>query len=131
MDVDLEAVSGQTQRLPNSLLPVHHKFTGQHMKNPSLMWDDRKSPRALDSTLDVFPRDLCLFERHDSLAVLCGDVAAGDAGIDGIDLNRRHQLGFFDGLLDRFHGALDIDHNTFAESSRRAGADTDDIEGSL
>src|SRR6266850_213914 len=93
MHVDFETVSGQTQRLPNPLLPVHHEFTRQHMKNPSFMGDDRQGPRALDRTLDVFPRDLC--------------------------------------LLERFHGTLDIDHDAFAEPSRRAGSDPDDVKRPL
>ena len=101
------------------------------MKNPSFMGYDRQSPRALDRTLDVFPRDFCLFKRHDPLAVLRGDVATGNAGIDGIDLDRRHQFGFLDRLLDRFHGTLDIDHDAFAEPSRRAGSDPDDVERPL
>ena len=95
------------------------------------MGDDRQGSRALDRTLDVFPRDLCLFERHNPLAVLRTDVAAGDAGINRIDLNRRHQLGFLDRLLDRFHGTLDIDHDALAEPSRLAGSDSDDVERPL
>ena len=101
------------------------------MKNPSFMGDDRQSPRTLDRTLDVFPRHFCLLECHDTLTVLRRDMAAGDAGIDGIDLDRRHQLGFLNRFLDRFHRTLDIDHDAFAEPSRRAGSDPDDVERPL
>ena len=95
------------------------------------MGDDGQSPRAFDRTLDVFPRDFCLFERDDPLAVFRRDVAACNAGIDGIDLNRRHQLGFLHRLLDRFHGTLDVDHDTLAEPSRRAGSHPDNIEHAI
>ena len=29
------------------------------MQYPSFMGNDRQSPRALDRTLDIFPRDFC------------------------------------------------------------------------
>src|ERR1044072_3844533 len=131
MHVDFQAVSGQTQRLPNPLLPVHHKFTRQHMKNPSFMRDDRQRPRTLDRTLDIFSRDFCLLEGYNALAVLGGNVATGNAGIDRIDLDRRHQLGFLDRLFDRFHRTLDVNHDTFARASRRTGSAPDDIENPL
>ena len=101
------------------------------MKNPPFMGNDCQGPRAFDRTLNVFPRHLRLFERHNPLAVLRRDVASGDAGIDRIDLDRRHQLGFLHRLLDRFHSTLDIDHDAFAKPSRWAGSDPDDVERPL
>ena len=43
-------------------------------------------------------------------------MAAGDAGVDALDLAVRHQLGFFQGLLNALHRGVDVDHHTALET---------------
>ena len=56
------------------------------------------------------------------------DVAAGDAGVDRVDLAAGHQLGFLDRALDRLHGRLDVDDHAALQAARRVRADADDLD---
>ncbi len=55
-------------------------------------------------------------------------MAAGDAGVDRVDLAARHQLGFLHGALDRHHGGLDIDHHALLQTARRMHTEADHLD---
>ena len=58
-------------------------------------------------------------------------MAAGDAGVNRVDLAARHQLGLFDGALDRLHRGLDIDHHAFFQAARRMHAKADHLQRAI
>ena len=56
------------------------------------------------------------------------DVAAGDAGVDALDLAAGHQLGFLDGALDRLHRRLDVHHHALLQAAGGVRTDADHLE---
>ena len=54
--------------------------------------------------------------------------AAGDAGEHRADLAAGHELGLFDGALDRLHGRLDVDHHAFLQAARGLHAHADHFD---
>jgi hypothetical protein len=87
------------------------------VEDPPLLRDHRERTGAFNGSVDIFSSHLRSFQRHDTLAVFGRDVAAGDAGVHGVDLNSRHQLCFFDGLLDGFNGAFNVDNDSFTQAA--------------
>jgi hypothetical protein len=55
-------------------------------------------------------------------------MAAGNAGMDRMDLAIGHQFGLFDRALDRLHRGLDIHHHALLQPARGMGADADDLD---
>ncbi|MCY1416296.1 hypothetical protein D9M71_318000 [compost metagenome] len=43
----------------------------------------------------------------------------------------RHQLGFFDGALDRLHGRFDVHHHAFLQAAGWVATDTDDFQSAI
>ena len=67
-------------------------------------------------------RDLAVFDRHHAGRVDAPDMAAGDTGVDPRDLAVRHQLGFFERLLDAGHRGVDVDDHATLEAEARRNA---------
>ena len=57
---------------------------------------------------------------------LRADVAAGDAGVDGPDLDAGHRLRALDRVLDRAHRPVDVGDDALAEAAARDVADAED-----
>ena len=99
-------------RIADAFLAVDDEFLRQHVQN-LLVGGDRDRLGRVDHVLDIAVRDLLVADRDDAVGVEAAHVAAGDAGVDRVDLAAGHQLGLFDRALDRLHGRLDIDHHAF------------------
>ena len=54
------------------------------------------------------------------------DVAAGDAGVDGADLDAGHRLGRLDRVADRAHRPVDVGDDPLAEAATGHVADPED-----
>ena len=78
------------------------------------MRDHGESTSAFDGPLNIFTSHLRPFQRHHSLAVFSRNVTARNAGVDRVDLDRRHQFRFFNRFLDGLDGAFDINDDSFA-----------------
>ena len=50
--------------------------------------------------------------------------------IHRVDLAAGHQLGLFDGALDRLHGRFDVDHHALLQAARRMRADAEHFDAS-
>ena len=48
-----------------------------------------------------------------------------------LDLDTRHELGFFDDALDRVDRLLEVDHHPLAEPLRLRRADADDVDAAF
>lgn len=129
MHIHFQAVTRHAQGFADPFLVVDHKLARQDVQDAAFVRDHRQGSGALDGPADVVPRHFLFLQRHHAFQVLAGDVAAGNASVDRIDLHRRHQLRLLDRLLNGLDRTLDIDHDAFAQSPRWAGADADDIEG--
>src|SRR5262245_34161771 len=51
--------------------------------------------------------------------------------MDGIDLDARHELGFVDCLLDRFHRSFQVDDDTAADAARFGDTKADHFEAAV
>ena len=54
-------------------------------------------------------------------------MASGNAGIDRVNLASCHQLGLFDGSLNRLNSRLNIDDDTLLQPPGRMAADANDL----
>ncbi|OPZ57138.1 MAG: hypothetical protein BWY87_01688 [Deltaproteobacteria bacterium ADurb.Bin510] len=81
----------------------------------------------VDHAVLVGGRDLALDGDH-ALAADALDVAAGDAGIDFVDPNAGHALGFLDGVVYGIDGLFHVDDQAALEALGFGGAEADDLE---
>jgi hypothetical protein len=72
-----------------------------------------------------------LGDRDDPPAVERLDVRAGQAEVNGIDLDAGRQLRLVDRLLDRLDGSLQVHDDAAADPFRVGQADPDDVEAAL
>jgi hypothetical protein len=125
--LDLEAHAAHADRLAHAALAVDDEFLGQDVQD-LLLGRDRHRARDLDHALDVERRDLLLLDRDHAAGVEALDVAAGDAGVDLVDLAVGHQLDLLHDARDRIHRGLDVHHHAALEAVGRLGAEADHVE---
>ena len=100
-------------------LVVDDEFLRLHQQQP-LVGGDVDRFGGLDHARDIRLRDLAVFDGHHAGRVDAADMAAGDTGVDAGDLAVRHQLGFFERLLDAGNGRVDVhDHAALEAEARR------------
>ena len=85
---------------------------------------------GIDDSLDISLGNLTAFPRdcNHPAAVDPLDVAAGNPHEGRKDIHPSHQLGLFQGALDRVHGDINVYHDPFSETFGRTGPDADDVE---
>jgi hypothetical protein len=81
--------------------------------------------------LHIHRADLAVADRDHPVGVQAPHVAAGDAGIDRVDLAVGHQLGLLDRALNRLHGGFDVHHHALLQAARGLRAHADDLDGTL
>src|SRR3989338_1020470 len=110
--LDVEAHAAHAERLLDTVLAVDAELLFEDVQNLLVA---RQADRAgrFDHPLDVGGRNLLLLDLHHAARIDAADVAAGDAGMDLVDLSIGHQLGFLQCTLDRAYRGLDIDHHAF------------------
>ncbi len=126
----LEPHARHADRIADPLLAVDDEFLRQHVQD-ALVGGDRHRLGGIDHVLDVTVRDLAVADRDHAMGVEATYVAAGDAGVDGVDLAVRHQLGFLDRALDRLHGRFDIHHHALLQPARGLTSQTDHLDGAV
>ena len=129
VDVDLEPRSGHPHRIVDAVLFIDHEILGQHVQD---LASARQADRAsrLDGPPHVVARDFPVLagDRHDTPAVEAFDVGARQAEIDVVDLDAGRQFGFVDGLANRLHGRLDVDHRAAPDALRIGDTEADDAD---
>src|SRR5574343_173899 len=119
--LDLEPAAAHADRLLD-LVAVDHELLRLDQQQ-ALVVRDVDGLGGLDHAGDVHRGDLAVVAHdHHAGAVLAADVAAGDAGVDPLDLAGGHHLGLFQGLLDALHGGVDVDHHAALEAVRAGHA---------
>src|SRR5262249_35241432 len=89
---------------------------------------DRDRLRGFDDAREIAGFDLALLDGDDARRVEALDVPAGDARVDGGDLDAGHELGLLDRAADRVHRLVDVDHHPLLQPPRGVGADPDDVD---
>ena len=118
---------GHAHRLPDALLIVDDVLLGKDVQN-ALVGRDRHRTRGIEDPLHVAGRHLPVPNRHDAVGVEAADVAARDAGADGVYLAPGDELGLFDRSAYRLHRRLDVDDNAPLQAARGLESDSDDLD---
>ena len=95
-----EAHAAHPDRVADAVLDVDDVLARQDVEDLAV-GVDRDGARAFEDALDVGARHLAAGDGRDAVGRLRADVAAGDAGVDGADLDAGHRLRRLDGVLDR------------------------------
>ena len=130
MHLGLQTDAAHAERFADAVLLVDDEFLGQDMDDFAVHGDG-DGLGGVDDAAHVLLGDFAVLDGDHALGVEALDVAAGDTGIDRLDLAAGHQLGLFDGLADGGDRALDVDDDPFAQAAGRAGADADDVDAVL
>ena len=96
-----------------------------------LVGGNRHGLGRVDHVLHVHIADLAIADRHHAVRVQAAHMAAGDAGVHRVDLAAGHQLGLFDGALDRLHGGFDVHHHALLQAARRMRTQAHDLDGAV
>ena len=111
----------------DAFLVIDDEFLGQDVQD-LLVGRDRDGTRRVDHALDIAVRHLAILDRDDAVRVQARHMAAGNTGVDRIDLDTGHQFGLFDRTLDRLHGRFDVDHDAPFLGRAKDAADADDLD---
>src|SRR5208283_230464 len=123
----LETHAGHADGVADPFLRIDDVFLRQDVQD-FLIGRYRDRLGRVDDALDVALHDLLVPDGDDAVRVEAAHVAARDPGVDRVNLAPRHQLRLFDRALNRLHGRLDVDHDSFLQPARRMAADADDLE---
>ena len=93
------------------ILTIDHKFLRCHQQQ-TLVGGDVDGTGCFHHARHIGWRDLFVFDSDHATGVQTANVAASDARIHACDFAIRHQLGFFQSLLNTLHGGIDVDHHT-------------------
>ena len=77
----------------------------------------RDSARCIDDAVDVAGADFLVAYCDDAMRIQAAHVAAGNAGVDRVNVAAGHELGLFDGTLDRVHGRFDVDDDALLQAA--------------
>jgi len=125
-----EAHAGHTNRIPNPFLAVDQEFLWQDVQN-FLICRNGHGARGVYHPVDVTIAHFLVPNCDDPVRVQAAYMAAGNTGINRVNVATRHQFRFLDGALNRVHGRLDIDDNAFLESARRVRTDANHFDIAL
>ena len=116
----LEADAGHADGLADALLAVDDEFLGQHVED-LLVGGNGHRPRRVDHPVHVALGHLPVADGDDAVGIQAADVAAGDAGIDLVDVAARHQLRLLDRALDGGDRGLDVDDHALLQPLATGG----------
>jgi hypothetical protein len=102
--------------MSSTVLLVDQEFLRQDVDDFLIRWY-RHGPSGIDHAIDIVGLHLFVANRHDPVGIQAADVAAGDSGVDAVDLATRHEFCFFHGTLDRGDSRLDIHHHAFLQAA--------------
>ena len=122
-----EAHARHADGIADAFLPVDDEFLRQHVQD-LLVRRDGDGLGRVHHVLHVDVAHFAIADRDHAVRIQAAHVAAGDAGEHRADLAAGHELGFFDGALDRLHRRLDVDHHAFLEAARGLRADADHFD---
>jgi hypothetical protein len=125
--LDLQPQGAHPERVLDPFLPVDREPTTLDVEDLAV-GRDRHRAGDLDRPVDVLAGDLAMVPRHRDLArrVEALDVLAADADEGPVDLPAGQPLGALDGVGDRPHGLIDVDHDALLEPGSGHGAMTHD-----
>ena len=132
MGLHLQPLRGHPDRMAHPFLTVDDEGPRDVVENPAVRGEDNHAGR-LGGALHVCVRDLlfALRDRHHAAAIERSDVVAGDAQIDGADVDAAHPLGLADGLLDGAHRAIDINDDPLSKAGGRRHPDPENVNPTL
>jgi len=77
---------------------------------------DRHRPGGIDDPVEVRLGHLAVLDGGDPVGTQAADMAAGDTGMNGMDLAAGHQLRLFHGPLDGLDSRFNIDYDPAFEA---------------
>ena len=126
----LETHARHADRLADAFLIIDDEFLRQDVQD-LLVGRNRHGARRIDHAIDVIGRHFLVADRDDAVRVETAHMTAGNARVHRMNFATGHQLGFFDGALNRLHGGLDIHHHAFLQTARRMRADADHLDAAV
>jgi hypothetical protein len=130
VNLGFQTHAGHAQWLANAFLVVDHVILRQGVQH-ALVGRNRHGLGSVEYALEVGGADFAIADGDDAVGVQAADVIAGHADERRVDAAAGHQLGFFDGALDRLHGGLDVHHHALLQAAGRVSTDTDDFQGAV
>ena len=130
MDLGFQAHARHAQGLAHAFLVVDHIVLRQGVQHP-LVGRNGHGLGGVEHALEVGGADFAVADGDDAVGVQAADVVAGHADERRVDAAAGHQLGLFDGALDRLHGRFDVHHHALLQTAGRMGADPDDLQGAV
>ena len=119
--------AGHADRLAHVLLAVDDVLLPQHVQD-LLVGGNVHRARGFDHPFHIERGDFPVLDCDHAGRVEAPDVAAGDAGENRSDLAVGHQLGFFQGALDRADRRFDVDDDTFLKALGLVAAHAENLE---
>jgi len=130
VDLGLEPHPGHPHGVLDPLLLVDDVVLGKDVQDLAVQRDADRAG-GVDGAPHVHLLDLAALDGDDAVAVEALDVAAGDPGEHGADLDAGHELGLLDGLLDRLDGAVDVDDDPLAKPLGGGRPQPDDVDAGV
>src|SRR5690554_1385632 len=127
MHLGFQTHAGHAAGLAHTLLVIDHVFLRQDVQHLLVRRNGHGLGR-IQYPVDIRLHHFTFADRDYAVGVHAADVVAGNPRVYGMDLAAGHQLGFFNGSLDRLHGGLDIHHHALLHAAGRMRADTDDFQ---
>jgi hypothetical protein len=127
VNLGFQTHAGHAQWLADAFLVVDHVILRQGVQH-ALVGRNRHGLGRVEYALEVGGADFAIADRDDAVGVQAADVVAGHADERRVNAAAGHQLGFFDGALDRLHGGLDVHHHALLQAAGRVSTDTDDFQ---
>src|SRR3990172_575847 len=94
---------------------------------------DRNGFGCFNDAIDVISRDnmILRIDADHASAVGADDMFSRNSNVSFLNIDSRHQLGFFSSFLDAFDRRINIDDDALAQAFGVAAAHPDDIDGSV
>ena len=127
VNLDFEPHPAHAHGVLYAVLVVDDIFLRYHVDEVPVRGNGHRLGRV-DGPRDVVLPHLFVPDRHHAVAVEALDVGPRDPRQAARDLDARHQLRLFQGLLYGIDRAVDVDDDPFAQARRRVGADACDVD---
>src|SRR5687768_1523258 len=130
MNFRFQAHAGHPQGFSDAILVVDDIVLRQHVEHVAVHRDRHRSG-GIDDSFQIALRDFLVFHRDYAVAIERFDVATGNAREHRMHLAPRHKARLLDGLLDRVHGALDVDDHALAQPLGGVGSHADNLDAAF
>jgi len=92
---------------------------------------DRQCLSSINDATHIFIGNLTVLDGNHSLGVNPFDVTAGNPGKNRLNFTTGHQFRFLECLANCGNRAFNVDNHALAHTTRRAGANANDIKSFL